>query len=407
MSQQPPTGGTAPVTVAHLTTVASSLRYLLLPQLLAVRERGGRVLGISAPGPDAEMLAERGIEHRNLPGSTRRMNPLADLRAAWSLWRLLRREKIDVLHTHNPKPGLYGRVVGRLARVPVVVNTCHGLYATNDTFILKRMIVLALEGFAARFSDAELIQNPEDEQLLTRWRANHRDRTTLLGNGVDLSRFGPNPLDPDERQLVRERWGANDGTVVVGMVGRLVREKGFRELFDAARLISEHHSLDRYVIVVVGPPDPEKADAITEEEIRAAEDAGVVFLGHREDIDQLYGAMDLFVLPSYREGFPRAAMEAAATGLPVIASDVRGCRQVVDHDVTGLLVPVRDPMALADAIVKLGEDPERRELMAKSALVKAERQFDERRVVQHVLDTYERVARAKGLDDLADAFSPS
>lgn len=386
-------------TVAHLTTVDSSLRYLLHPQLTAVRDRGGRALGISAPGPDAARLQAEGIDHVPLTSSTRSMNVLADLRAAVELWRVLRRERPDVLHTHNPKPGLYGRVVGRLAGVPVVVNTCHGLYYTEADPWLKRTLLLVLEGIAARFSDAELVQSEEDHRRLVRTRAYPPRRTRLLGNGIDLRRFRPDVLDEEGRCRLRRELGARDDQVVVGMVGRLVAEKGLLELFEAARRLD-----DRYVVVVAGPDDPEKPDALDRATLREAEDRGVRLLGMREDVDRLYGAMDLFVLPSWREGFPRAAMEAAASGLPVIATDVRGCRQVVDDGVTGLLVPVRDPAALAAAIRALGEDEERRRAMGQAAVERALAHFDERRVVEVVLDTYREVAACKGLDGLAAAL---
>jgi Glycosyl transferases group 1 len=168
---------------------------------------------------------------------------------------------------------------------------------------------------------------------------------------------------------------------------------------DAARRLD-----DRYVVVVVGPDDPAKPDALDRETIRGATEHGVRFLGMRDDVDRLYRAMDLFVLPSWREGFPRAAMEAAASGLPVIASDVRGCRQVVDDGVTGLLVPVRDGAALAEAIRALGEDPDRRVDMATAAVARARVEFDERRVVDIVLDSYRRVAGRKRLDRVVRAL---
>jgi len=402
----PPASGPS-IRVAHLTTVASSLRFLLLPQLRAVRDLPdgkGEAVGISAAGSDVEFLVKEGVTHIALGSSTRSMNPLADVRSARELWRILRRERFDVLHTHNPKPGLYGRVVGRLARVPVVVNTNHGLYATENDGFLRRLVVLSLEAFAARFSHAELIQNPEDVDLLLKRHVNVRKRTKLLGNGIDLQRFRPGAVPEGVRQSRRAELTDRADAVVVGMVGRMVVEKGFRELFEAARILRERFPDGRYVIAAVGPDDPEKADAITPEEIAAAREVGVVFLGHRLDVEALYAAMDLFVLPSYREGFPRAAMEAAATGLPIVASDVRGCRQVVDHDVTGLLVPVRDGAALADAIAALGEDPTRREAMSKAAVVRAQEHFDERKVVDIVLSTYREVAARKGRTDLVAAL---
>jgi glycosyltransferase involved in cell wall biosynthesis len=393
-------GDPRPLTVAHLTTVDSSLKYLLHPQLTAVRDLGGDSLGISAPGPYADELEGEGIRHVPLTSSTRSMNPLADLAAARELWGILRRERPDVLHTHNPKPGLYGRIVGRLAGVPVVVNTCHGLYFTDTDPRVKRTILLVLEGIAARFSDAELVQSSEDLDRLVRTHAYPRRRTRLLGNGVDLARFRPDVLTADDRAQVRsDVFGARDDQVVVGMVGRLVAEKGLLELFEAARRLD-----DRYVVVVVGPDDPAKPDALDRATVAAAEADGVRFLGMRDDVDRLYGALDLFVLPSWREGFPRAAMEAAASGLPVIASDVRGCRQVVDHDVTGLLVPVRDGAALAAAVTALGDDADRRAAMGAAAVRRAATHFDERQVVDIVLDTYRRVAGRKRLDRVVQAL---
>ena len=157
--------------VAHLCTVDLSLRYLLLAQIDACIARGDEVVGISAAGPDVPMLEERGMRHVALASSTRSMDPLADLRAARELWAVLRRERPDVLHTHNPKPGIYGRIVGRLAGVPRVVHTTHGLYATPQDRLPKRAVVYALEAVASRFSHVELVQSPEDLELMEIGRA--------------------------------------------------------------------------------------------------------------------------------------------------------------------------------------------------------------------------------------------
>ena len=367
--------------VAHLTTVDSSLWYLLRPQLRAVIERGGRVTGISASGPWVAALEGEGVRHLALRSSTRGWSLTADLRAAAELWRILRRERFDVLHTHNPKPGVYGRIVGRLAGVPLVVNTNHGLYI-GEGRRLRTALVLALEGLAAQFSHVELVQNVEDKDRLTRWHLNSPRRTRLLGNGVDLDRFRP-PAGADERDRAREALGLPPDRVAVLMVGRLVAEKGYPELFDAARRLGPG-----YTLVCVGPDDPSKADALSREEVAAAEQAGVRFLGLRDDVEVLYRGADVFVLPSHREGFPRAAMEAAASGLPVVATDVRGCRQVVEDGVTGTLVPLRAPAALAGAVRALGDDPDRRAALGEAGREKACREFDERAIVERVLAAY-------------------
>ncbi|MDP8959694.1 MAG: GNAT family N-acetyltransferase [Actinomycetota bacterium] len=384
-----------PVRVAHLTTVDMSLRFLVFPQLQAVLEKGGLSIGISAPGPWVEELEEAGIRHVPLDASTRGMDLAADLRAARQLWRALRAERPDVLHTHNPKPGLYGRVLGRLAGIPIIVNTVHGLYATESDRLRKRLLVYGLEALAVRCSDAELVQNPEDLALMKRWRIAPAGRMRLLGNGVDLERFDPARFSTDRRTSLRHQLGVGDEQVLVGMVGRLVAEKGYPELFAAAALLD-----DRYVVACIGPHDPDKPDALPEELLEAARAAGVRLLGMRDDVDELYAAMDLFVLPSHREGFPRAAMEAAAMGLPIVATDIRGCREVVEHGTNGLLVRVGDVEALVAAISAIGDDPDLRAEMGEAGRRRALELFDERQVVRIVMDTYREVARRKGLSQL-------
>lgn len=381
--------GRAPV-VAHLTTVDMSLRYLLLPQLRAVVERGGEAVGISAPGPWVADLEAAGVRFRPLPSSTRSFAPLADLRAAVELWRVLRAERPLVLHTHNPKPGLYGRVVGRLARVPIVVNTVHGLYATVEDPRWKRAVVYGLEAVAPRCSDAELVQNPEDLALLHRYRIS--PRAELLGNGVDLERFDPARVAPGVRAALRAEWGVREDQIVVVSVGRLVREKGFPELVDAFGRLDP----DRFVLVWVGGGDPAKADAIGAAELDAAAAGGVRMLGHRDDIPEILAAADAFVLASHREGYPRAAMEAAAMGLPVVATDIRGCREVVEPGVNGALVAVGDAAGLARALAGL-DDPERRRAWGAASRARARDRFDERAVVGRVLAAYAEAADRAGV----------
>lgn len=378
--------------VAHLTTVDSTLRYLLLEQLRAVAAGGGEAVGISAPGPFVAELTAEGFGHRPLGAATRGMNPWSDLRAAWQLWRILRHEHFDVLHTHNPKPGIYGRVVGRLAAVPIVVHTTHGLYATEDDPWARRAAVYLLEAIAARCSDAELVQNEEDLELMRRLHISPSGRSSLLGNGIDLSRFDPDRFDAASRAEVRRRLDVGAGQVLVGSVGRLVGEKGYAELFEAMADLGPG-----YVLVVAGPEDLDKADALAPALLTTAAARGVRFLGLRDDMDALYSAMDLFVLASHREGLPRAAIEATAMAVPVVTTNIRGCRQVVVDGVNGLVVPVADPPALTAAIRRLGEDAELRRALGHAGRARACRLFDERRVVATVMETYRGVADRKGL----------
>lgn len=377
--------------LVHLTTVDLSLELLLGPQLSAFVDAGYEVIGMSAPGPWVDTVEARGVRHVPVRNATRAMAPGKDLAAIPELVGAFRRLRPDIVHTHNPKPGLYGRIAARAARVPVVVNTVHGLYATPEDHWRKRALVYGLERVAAACSDAELVQNPEDVPVLRRVLHEPASKVVLLGNGVDLDRFHP---DDAVRARVRAELGLADDQVLVLAVGRLVLEKGYGELLAAWQDLAPR--FPDAVLAVAGPVEPDKADAVPTSAIDAASEAGVRFLGMRDDVEDLYRAADLYVLASHREGFPRSAMEAAASGLPIVATDIRGCRQVVDHDATGLLVPVRDPAGLADAIGALVTDADRRRHMGASAVQRAAAEFDQRRQIERTLATYDRLLTATG-----------
>ena len=375
--------------LVHVTTADISLALLLGPQLRAYAAEGMEVIGVSAPGPFVPQLTEWGIEHVPLRHATRSVSPGHDLAALPELTRLFRRLRPDIVHTHNPKPGLYGRLAARAAGVPGIVNTVHGFYAAPEDPWSRRTAVYTLERAASTCSHVELFQNPEDLEVMKRLRV-PPSKLELLGNGVDLGRFRPRRSHEEVRRA-RTVLGVDPSAVVVGTVGRLVREKGFRELFAAAgRMRSIRPEV---VFVVVGPEDRARDDALDASDMAAARSLGnVVFSGHRHDVEDLYAGFDLYVLPSYREGFPRSAMEAAASGLPVIATDIRGCRQVVDHDDNGLLVPLHDADALTLAIAELAGDEPRRSAMGRRGRRKAESDFDDRAVIAKTLTAYARLA---------------
>jgi glycosyltransferase involved in cell wall biosynthesis len=372
----------------HVTTVDMSLVLLLGPQLRAFAEAGMDVIGVSAPGPFVPQLESWGIRHEPLRHATRSNAVGQDALALVELWRLFRRLRPDIVHTHNPKPGFYGRVAARSAGVPGIVNTVHGLYASPEDPLARRAAVYGLERAASFCSGAELVQNPEDLDVLARLGV-PSDKLVLLGNGVDLQRFHPGASEESHWQARRD-LGVSVDSVVVGTVGRLVREKGYHELFAAAERLSGEHP--NVVFVVVGGSDPDKSDAISPEDLATARQRGhIVFTGSRDDVEHVYRGFDIFVLPSHREGFPRSAMEAAASGLPVIATDIRGCRQVVSDGQTGLLVPLKDAPALAAAIENLVLDPALRRQMGDAGRRKAEAEFDDRVVVAKTLAAYRRV----------------
>jgi glycosyltransferase involved in cell wall biosynthesis len=382
------------IRIAHVATIDLSLRVLLLPQLLRLRDEGYAVSAISAPGPSVEYLRDRGIQHVPWTNATRAWDPAGDARAFGELVQILRAGRFHLVHTHNAKPGVMGRMAARAVGVPCVINTVHGFDARPDDRLVKRAAFMGLEWFAARFSDLELYQSSADLIRARRLAMKRRSKSVLLGNGIDLARFDPARVAPGRLDDLRRELGIEADAVVVGSVGRLVADKGFRELFRAAGEV--RRALPNAVFVVIGDRDSGKADAITESEIEAVR-PGFVFTGWREDMAELYALMDLFVLPSWREGFPRSPMEAAAMEKALILSDIPGCHEIGRDGVEALFVRPRDPSSLARAILGLLRDPDRRSRMGAAARATAVSRFDEQRVAETVSVATRRVLSSRGL----------
>jgi glycosyltransferase involved in cell wall biosynthesis len=376
--------------VAHIATVDASLRYLLLNQLVAIRQAGYEVVGISAGGPHVSALEAAGIRHIAAP-LTRRFAPAADFRALAALVKILRRERFDIVHTHTPKGGLLGQYAALFARTPIRVHTIHGLYFPGHMKPEHRWRYAFLERTIMRPSHLNLSQSVEDVETARREKLCRGDRVELLATGIDVEHFTPDESG-ELRRRTRATLGFSDDDLVIGMVARLVREKGYVEMLHAAKTIAEREPRARFLFI--GGDDSVKSDALDAATLAAAglEDR-LRLLGHRDDMRALYAAMDVFALPSHREGLPRAPMEAASMCLPAVVTDVRGCRQTVEDGKTGLIVPVRDAQALAGALLELLGDPRARSCYGANARRKALAEFDERVAFQHVIDAYERLQR--------------
>lgn len=366
---------------------------MLLAQLTAFAESGCQVTAMSAPGPWRGDIETAGIRFIEWTHASRRLSPLGDVRAFFELLRTLRRERFDVVHTHNPKPGLLGRLAAWLARTPVVVNTVHGFYTTEDRRSLGARLYMLAERVAARCSHFELYQSGEDLRRARSMRIVADARSAHLGNGTDLLRFDRQAVDESVVARLRAEWNIPDDAIVVGMVGRLVREKGWQDFFEAARIVRA--SRPDVVFVGIGPADEAKRDALPDHVLEAAA-RDVRLCGETLVMPEALSLLDVFVLSSYREGVPRSAVEAAAMGLPLVLTDIRGCREVVEDGRNGLLVAVRSPEQLAEAIGRLVDDPELRTAFGTESRTLATTRFDERRVAALTLRVYDALLDRRG-----------
>lgn len=384
--------------VAHVTTIDESLTYLLLDQMLSIRDAGYEVVGISSPGVQVPVLEAAGIRHIAAP-MTRRLTPHADLLSLWRLCRAMRRERLAIVHTHTPKAGLLGQLAARMAGVPIVVNTLHGMYLHDRMPPLARRAYILTETVAARCSDLILSQNREDMETAVREGVCPAEKIRYLGNGIDLSRFDPRGVSGERKRRWRQELGLPVAGPVVGFVGRLAgKRKGLFDLLAAARLLRGR--LPEVRLLIVGASDKGKPDAVNAD---TAAEYGVadccLFVGQRpnHELARMYALMDLLVLPSLFEGVPRVVMEAAAMQVPAVATDVKGNREAVEHGVTGLLVPLGDVEALAGAMVELLADRRRAQRMGREARRRALERFDQRAVFGQVISEYGRLLREKAL----------
>lgn len=379
--------------VAHVTTIDMAVRFLLLNQLLYLKERGYEVSAVCSPGRWVPEVERAGIPIKTVE-KRRRISPLADLVALWHLFSYFRKEGFVIVHAHTPKAGFLGQLAAKFAGVPIIVRTLHGFYFHDGMHPAVRNFFTGLEKIAALCSDSILSQNSEDIETAIREGICEEEKIKYLGNGIDINLFDPQRITAEEVTLKRREIGIRKDERVVGIVGRLVEEKGYLDFFQAARITKA--KMPNIKFLVVGPIEREKRDALSPD---VAKDYGlgddVIFLGMRMDMPQLYAIMDVFVLPSHREGLPRTLMEAAAMAKPVVATDIRGCREVVKDGETGILVPVKDADALAEAILGLLQDPETAKKMGQAGRRRAEELFDERKVFQRVEAEYDRLLREK------------
>ncbi|MBJ6980337.1 glycosyltransferase family 4 protein [Luteimonas sp. MC1572] len=349
---------------------------------LALQAHGYELLLISPPGPYGEKLRALGLRWEPVPMDRRSLNPLREAKLLAWLVSLFRRERPAVVHGFTIKCAVYGSLAARLAGVPARVNAVAGMgyvFTSNDTKarvlrpLVRALLRTALDGGNARL----VLQNPDDVALFEAARLVDREHVRLIpGSGVDCSRFVARQGQRDSTRPLR-----------VLLAARLLWDKGLAEFVEAARrLQGEGRAIE---FLLAGDPDPGNPAAVPEATVRAWADEGVVqWLGHVDDMAALFASVDVVVLPSYREGLPKGLIEAAACALPLVTTDVPGCREVVSDGVDGLLVPVRDAAALAAAIARLHDDPELAARFGKAARAKALAEFDEKIVIDRTLAVY-------------------
>lgn len=382
----PSAAGKPPAKILYLVGEDWSFLSHRLPVARAARDAGyDVVVATRVRGHGSEI---RGEGFRLVPVSLRRggRNPLRDLFTIAELIRLYAREKPDIVHHVALKPVLYGSIAAACARVPAAVNALTGLgwvFLSNDTGarVLRAALAPVLRILLNRPRSRLLLQNRDDAALLTAEKIVRADKIAVIrGSGVNIDAFRPAPEKP--------------GTPVAVLASRMLWDKGIGELVEAARILKSRGVALK--VLLLGDPDPENPASIPRARLEDWNREGVVeWRGRAPGMPDLLRNCHIAVLPSYREGLPKSLLEAAAAGLPIVASDVPGCREVARDGENAILVPVKDAGALADALETLARDAELRRRLGARGREIAESEFSEARVVRETLDLYREMTAVR------------
>ncbi len=372
-----------PRTVILVANTAWYLYNFRLPLARALRDRGLTPLFVAPHDRYADALQAEGFRFEPLRLRRAGINPFVELMALLTLVRLYRRERPAVVHHFTIKCVLYGSLAAIMARTPAVVNAITGLGHVFVSHRLKARILRPLVTRLYRVALASphtriIFQNTEDRDAFVGLGLVDAEQTTVIrGSGVDLARFAPGVACTPEVPRVL-------------LVGRLLAEKGIFEFVEAARLLRARGSTA--IFEVAGELDPGNPSSVSPQQLAAWVREDVLeFSGHVDAIEESLSAATIVTLPSYREGVPRSLLEAAAMGKPLVATDVPGCREVVEDGRNGLLVPARNAKALANAIEQLLADPEARARMGLASRIKVASEFDENSVVGATIDVYRQL----------------
>lgn len=362
-----------------------------MPLARALREQGYEVVLVFPFGKWLDRIRREGFRCVHWCLDRRNLNPLGEVQAFRRLSRIYHQERPSIVHHFTIKPNLYGSLAvrwnhrnhsGGLVR-PAVINTFTGLgfvFSDHPKARLLRLGLIPLIRYCLHGPDTwTVFLNHRDRQFFLErgWVPAHRS-TVIVSSGVDVQRFRPAERPPGE-------------PVTVLMAGRILWDKGVGEFAEAARRIRQKGLSARFLLV--GGLDPGNPASVPEVQVQAwVQEGRIEWLGHREDMPELLQAAHIAVLPSYHEGTPRFFLEAAATGLPLVGTDIEGCRMVVRDGENGFLVPVRDARSLAEAIERLIRDPALRERMGRASRAIAVQEFAEQKIIAQWLDLYRQIS---------------
>lgn len=376
--------------ILHVVNISFVIPYFLGNQLGYFRDRGYFIHVICSPSDELEGYAkEQKFVYKEVP-ILRKIDPVQDLKSVWAIFRYIKQNKIDIVSGHTPKGSLLAMIAAFLARVSVRIYFRHGLvYETSKG--LKRFLLISMDRLASLLATKIVCVSPSVYHRSLEDRLNPEKKQVVLANGtcngIDLKRFDKANIDSVILSDLRNKWRLNESQYVIGFTGRLVKDKGIIELVQAFKFVSESHS--NIVLLLVGML--EERDALPMEIIQEIkENPAIIHTGYVDNrmIEYYYCLMNVFVLPSYREGFPTSVLEASAMEVPVITTKATGCIDAIVPELTGLFVK-HDAYELANVMTHLIDTPETCRSLGRNGRAFVTTHFEEHIVWKEIEKMYQ------------------
>ena len=333
--------------------------------IMGLYENGYEVSLMSGPVEEprqdrGEQIRKQGMRYIFIPELVRTVSPLKDLKALFKIYRYLRKERFDIVHSHTSKAGLLGRLAAKLAGVPIIIHTPHGHVFFGYFGLVKTKLFIFVERMSSRLADKIIALTSREKKDHLLFNIANEDKFVVINSGVDLNKFKTLPLN--EIQNFKRKLGIPENSLIVGTVGRLVPIKGPAFLIEAAKLIVPKYPSTLFIFTGDGHLKQE----LKKKTLEMGIEDNIIFLGWRDDVARIISIYDILVLPSLNEGMGRVLVEAMALGKPIVASDIGGIPDLITHGKNGFLVPPKSPELLAKYIQILIEKKERRESMGQT-----------------------------------------
>lgn len=382
--------------IIEICAIDATMKSLLRELNIGIKTEGYDLICVCSKGKNTKKLRNNGFNVVNL-NINRTINPLFNIISLYNLYKLLKREKPDIVHVHTPVAAVLGRIAAKKAKVPIIIYTAHGFYFHKGMSRFKYNIILKIEKYLAKhYTDFIFTQSEEDRKTALENNFIDKSKILTIGNGADVwGKFNPINIEKDKINELYKEFNLKENDKVITFIGRLVKEKGVIDLVEAFNNINFSGG-GKVKLLIVGDVAQNERDKDTKRKLEQYRDnSNVIFTGYRDDINSILSLTDVFCLPSYREGMPRSITEAMAMECAVIATDIRGSREEVVDGKTGFLIPISSTNILADRIKKLIEDDKLLQEMKIAGRKRAEKLFDEKEIVKEQIGIFNKLLDLK------------